>query len=106
IFGSTVSPCGLDLDGSANGVITSYTYDALDRVKTISQGSLAQRQFTYDGVGHLLSEVIPEMAGATTAYGYNSEGLLTTRTSLSANQAAGCLPNNCATSITTYGYDA
>ena len=107
MFGiQTMPTCGLDLAGNSNGVTTSYTYDALDRVSQIAQGSLIARQFTYDGLSHVLTETIPEMGGATTSYTYNIDGLLQSRTRLSANQAASCLPNNCTTTTTNYGYDA
>src|SRR5262249_29384261 len=107
----TANPCGLDLDGNVNGVITSYFYDALDRPTRISQGSLLDRLFTYDGTSNVLSEVIPEAGGSgstlTTTYSYNSEGLLATRTRPSANQSSACVSGNtCATTTTTYNYDA
>ncbi len=62
---------------------------------------------TYDSIGHLLTETIPEANGQTTSYGYNSDGLLTSRTRLSANQSASCIapPGNCTTSTTTHAYD-
>jgi RHS repeat-associated protein len=107
IFGiQTMPTCGLDLAGSSTGVTTSYQYDALNRLTQVSQGSLMARQLTYDGISHLLSEIIPEAGGSTTTYQYNTVGLLASRTRISANQAASCLTQgNCATSTTTYGYD-
>lgn len=105
IFNTTVTACGLDIGGNVNGISTSYSYDPLGRMKTISQGSLTQRQFTYDGVGNLLSEYIPETKG-TTSYTYNSEGLLATRARYSANQSATCIASGtCTTTTTTYAYD-
>jgi RHS repeat-associated protein len=113
IFGIPTMPtCGLDLAGNSTGVTTSYTYDPLGDVTQISQGALAPRRMTYDGLGHLLSENIPEASGNSTSYptsySYNSDGLLASRTRLSANQSASCLtppPGTCTTSTTTYAYD-
>lgn len=107
IFGTSPMPtCGLDLAGNSNGVTTTYTYDPLGDVTQISQGALIARQMTYDGLSHLLTEKIPEAGGTTTTYSYNSDGLLTSRTRPSANQAASCIAqSNCTTSTTTYAYD-
>jgi RHS repeat-associated protein len=107
IFGISSMPiCGLDLAGNSNGVTTSYSYDPLDNVKQISQGGLLLRSMSYDGVGHLLTESIPEAGGTTTSYGYNSDGLLASRTRPSANQPASCIAQgNCITTTTYYSYD-
>jgi RHS repeat-associated protein len=105
IFASTTVACGLDIDGSVNGVNTTYGYDALGNVTSIAQGALTTRQFTYDGVSNVLSEYVPE-AKATTNYTYNSEGLLATRSRYSANQPASCIgAGTCTTTTTNYSYD-
>jgi RHS repeat-associated protein len=105
IFASTTVACGLDIDGSVNGVNTTYAYDALGNVTSIAQGALTTRQFTYDGVSNVLSEYVSE-AKATTNYTYNSEGLLATRSRYSANQPASCIgAGTCTTTTTNYSYD-
>ena len=100
IFGiTTMGTCGLDIDGSVNGVTTSYSYDPLGNVTAVSQGALIQRQLTYDGLGRLVSEVIPEAGGTTTSFAYDSQGNLQSRTRPSPNQTSGYQ------TTTTYSYD-
>lgn len=108
---STVPTCGLDLAGSATGMTTSYTYDALDRVITISQGSLNPRQIAYDGLSHVIGEIIPEVNNKactgsdgtqySVCYNYDSAGRLGTRIRPRPNQAAG----GTALTTTSYSYD-
>src|SRR5215471_262534 len=107
-----MTTCGLDISGSSNGVTTSYTYDALDRVTQIAQGSLISRQFAYDGLSNVIGEVIPEVnnnacTGSdnnhySVCYGYDSEGKLLTRKRPRPNQAVG----GTALTTTTYSYEA
>lgn len=112
IFGiSTMPTCGLDLAGNSNGVTTSYTYDALNRIKTVSQGSLNQRQLAYDGLSHVIGEVIPEVnnnacTGSdnnhySVCFNYDSEGKLISRVRPRPNQAVG----GTAVTTTNYSYD-
>lgn len=100
VIGSSGSAgtCGLDI--AESGFITTYTYDPLGNVLAVTQGSLDQRTFTYDGMSHLLSEVIPEANDSTTTYTYNADGTLHTRVRPSPNQNSGY------TTTTTYSYDA
>jgi RHS repeat-associated protein len=45
-----------------NGVITEYTYDERNRVKTITnQGTGASTEYSYDGRGNLISVKLPEL---------------------------------------------
>jgi len=60
------------------GYQTDYGYHSLDRVKTVTQGSLAVRQFTWDGLGRLSQAVQPE--SGTTTYVYDGNGNLTSKT--------------------------
>ncbi len=69
---------------------TSYTYDTLNNLTTVTQGSQT-RTFAYSSVSRLLSAANPE--SGTTSYGYDPNGNLTSKVD--------------ARSITTaYTYDA
>ncbi|MBV8867310.1 MAG: RHS repeat protein, partial [Acidobacteriaceae bacterium] len=57
--------------------VTSYSYDALDDLRTVTQSGQS-RSFSYDGRGLLLSANNPE-SGAVT-YSYDAAGNLATRT--------------------------
>ena len=103
-IGNTGS-CGLDIVGY-NGVTTSYSYDPLGNMTKVSQGNLINRQMTYDGLSHLLTEIIPEAGGTTTTYGYNADGLRTSRTKPAPNQSVSCIgAGTCTMSTATYNYD-
>ena len=64
-------------DPNALNYLTSYTYDAMDNLLTVSQGSQT-RTFTYDSAGRLLSAANPE--SGTTSYTYDDNGNLLTKT--------------------------
>lgn len=67
-------------------VETSYTYDAADRLRSVTMlgdGKSQSRTFNYDGRGFLTSETHPE--SGTTAYEYDSRGHVTKRDSLGAD---------------------
>lgn len=70
--------------------LTSYTYDVLDNLKTVNQGSQT-RTFVYDGLSRVTSQTTPE--AGTVTFTYTSFSAVQTRT-----DARGV--------ITTYGYDA
>ena len=74
--------------------VTTYTYDVLDKVGGVTQGSAQTRSYTLDARGWLRSETNPE--SGTTSYGsYNALGSLGQRTEgTGADQV-----------ITTYTYD-
>jgi len=57
--------------------LTSYGYDALDNLITVSQGSQT-RTFAYDSLQRLTSATNPE--SGTVTYGYDNNGNLTQRT--------------------------
>lgn len=71
-------------------VQTSYSYTVLGSVGTVTQGSQT-RSFSFDGMGRLTSETMPE--AGTIGYQYNTFDLMTQRT-----DARGV--------ITNYSYDA
>lgn len=73
-----------------NGYKTSYQYDALNNLTTVSQGAQT-RSFTYSSLSRLKTATNPE--SGTIAYVYDNNGNLTTKT-----DARGV--------VTTYGYDA
>ncbi len=92
--GGTPASCGLKIAGT--GFLTTYTYDVLDNLKTVTQGVIT-RTFNYDGLSELTSANNAE--SGTTSYTYNTDGLVSTRTRPMANQSAN------ATTTTTYTYD-
>jgi RHS repeat-associated protein len=98
---SQAQPCNLGIPGS--GFLTSYTYNLLGEitsVSTVSTVSQQQRYYSYDGLGRLLSEMNPETGSAYTYYGYDtqSKGDLYNRIRPAANGASG-------TTTTTYTHD-
>ncbi|HXX20148.1 MAG TPA: RHS repeat-associated core domain-containing protein [Candidatus Acidoferrum sp.] len=77
ITGSTTpAACGQDI--SATGFLTTYAYDALDNLNSVTQGPLNARSFVYDSLSRLTSAANPE-AGAT-AYTYDADGNVLTKT--------------------------
>ena len=58
-------------DPSGFNYITSYAYDALDNLKTVTQ-DLQTRTFNYDSLSRLTSATNPE--NGTTSYGYDGNG--------------------------------
>jgi len=62
-----------------NGQTTSYLYDSLNRLKTVTQPGSIQTSFTYDGHGNLETVVDPE--GHTTSYTHDDMGRLVSTTS-------------------------
>jgi RHS repeat-associated protein len=66
---------------------TSYTYDVLDDLLTVTQGSLPQRMFTYDAMKRLVTATNPEngqicygtLSGTTCTENYDSNGNLLSR---------------------------
>jgi len=105
----TPSACGQDI--SATGFLTTYSYDALNSLISVVQGSsLNQRTFTYDSLSHLITAANPE--SGTTCYGtwnssskciggYDSDGNAIYRTRPAPNQSS-----SSTYVTTTYAYDA
>ena len=92
---------------------TSYSYDGLDNLTTVTQNSSRNRSFNYDSLSRLLCASSPENSSAacpttaistyttgTTGYSYDANGNLSSKTSLAPNQTGS------ATVTTTYTYDA
>lgn len=57
--GATPGACGLDI--GANGFLTTYTYDALSNLTSVSQGGYLPRSFTYDSLSRLECADNPEV---------------------------------------------
>ena len=85
-LGRVVSVCEMtSMSGSGactqnaaqNGFVTSYTYDPLGHLLSVSQGGQT-RSFSYDGLSRMLTEMHPETSssgtGGTTTYVYDSIG--------------------------------
>ena len=70
--------------------VTTYTYDALDNLKQVSQGTQS-RNFNYDALSRLISQTTPE--AGTVTFTYTTFDAVATRT-----DARGV--------VTTYGYDS
>lgn len=67
--GGTPIACGLDITGT--GFLTTYTYDTLGNLLTVTQSGVTPRAFTYDSLSRLLTATNPE-SGSTT-YKYDSD---------------------------------
>lgn len=65
--------------GNSLTLQTSYTYNAIDKLLRVIQGSQS-RTFTYDDAGRLTSASNPETDNLSYRYQYNSYGLVTQRT--------------------------
>lgn len=61
-----------------NPAVTTYTYDALDNLLSVTQSDSRSRTFTYNSLSQVLTSNTPEAGAVTNTY--NSEGLLYTTT--------------------------
>jgi RHS repeat-associated protein len=100
-YGDTTATTCSDLDNAPSGFETKYTYDVLGNLQTVSQGSLPVRTFTYDTLSRLTGAYNPEYGstyltgsdpcgtvptGVNTAYCYDADGNVTSRTRWAPNQ--------------------
>ena len=101
ITGSTV-PAACNLDISATGFATTYSYDALNDLTSVTQGPLSGRSFTYNSLGQLTIASNPEsgivcygtLSGSTCQQnGYDANGNLIYKTDARGTKV-------------TYAYDA
>jgi RHS repeat-associated protein len=74
--GSGSGSCGQS--NAEAGLLTKYTYDALDNLLTVAQnaqpgavGGSQTRTYTYDGLSRLTSETNPETSNLATTYTYD-----------------------------------
>jgi RHS repeat-associated protein len=87
-------------DPGGLGYVTTYAYDALGNLTSVTQNGGRPRTFGYDALSRMTSESTPE--AGTITYGYDASGHsgdLTSRVSPAANQTGS------ATATTTYTYD-
>jgi RHS repeat-associated protein len=93
------TPAACNQDISATGFLTSYAYDGMGNLKSVVQGSLTHRNFTYDTLQRLLTAANPE--SGTTTYTYDANSNLITRARRAPNQPVAGTVNATA----TYTYD-
>ena len=67
--GGTPAACSQDI--SATGFLTSYSYNALSDLLSVTQGTLASRTFQYDFLSRLTSATNPE--SGTISYVYDTD---------------------------------
>jgi RHS repeat-associated protein len=99
LMGSGGTPAGCGLDISATGFLTSYLYDALGNITSVSQPGVNPRTSTYDGLSRLTQEINPESGTTTYTYDGGTAGDLYQRTRPKQNQTG------TATVTTTYTFD-
>jgi RHS repeat-associated protein len=92
-------PVACSQDISATGFLTSYAYDTLGNLNSVTQGSLT-RSYTYDFISRLTQELNPESGTTTYAYDTGSHGDLYQRTRPKPNQTVS------ATVVATYSFDS
>jgi RHS repeat-associated protein len=108
----TPGPCNQDSGGT--GFLTTYGYDLMNNLTSVSQGGYLNRTFTYDSLSRLLCASNPEMqtvscptpdngsyTAGTTRYSYDNNGNIVQRIRPAPNQT-----NAAVTVTTTYAYDA
>ena len=98
-FGTSNVPSACGQDISATGFLTSYSYDALADLLSVSQGGLNPRTFVYDSLSRLISSTNPE--SGTISYSYDANGNLSTKTAPKPNQTSSSV-----TVMTTNQYDS
>ena len=97
-FGRTIEVDEPDSTGSLT-VGTCYTYDVLNNLLTVVQGSQT-RSYTYDAASRLLTATTPE-SGTVTSYYTTSGGA-----KCSGNASAVCRRTDARAITTTYSYDS
>ena len=87
--------CGQDI--AATGFLTTYAYDGLNNLTSVSQGSsLNQRTFTYDSLSRLITTTNPEAgatcfgtwSGSTCMESYDADSNVLSRTRPAPNQSS------------------
>ncbi|HTC48449.1 MAG TPA: hypothetical protein VK722_14085, partial [Candidatus Aquilonibacter sp.] len=109
------APIACQQDISGTGFLTTYSYDTLDNLLTVNEGSLSQRSFVYDSLSRLLCAANPETSGSaacpnpdngvytagTTRYSYDADGNMSSRVRPAPTQTS---PST--TDTTAFTYDA
>jgi YD repeat-containing protein len=94
----TPADCGLDTAGT--GFLTSYSYDSVDDLLSVTQTGINNRTYVYDMLSRLTSETTPESGNVTYSYDTLTAGDL--------YQRIGPKPNQTSASVkvtTTYSFD-
>ena len=73
-YSYTYDYSGNQLTKSENGAVTAYTYDELNRLKTVNYPGLGLETYTYDNAGNRLSKVL---GSENTTYAYDERNRLT-----------------------------
>jgi RHS repeat-associated protein len=99
----TTTASGSTLTGGSGGIdsspwVTTYNYDALGNLTSITQGS-ESRSWQYDGLSRLVKQVTPEAGTVTLSY-VSSSGAL-----CSGNPSNVCSRTDARGITTTYSYD-
>ena len=71
VTGSGTSGCGSQTSPPAHGSMTTYGYDPLGDLISVTQGSTQTRTYRYDGIARILQEINAE--NGTTNYSYDSD---------------------------------
>ncbi len=71
-MGNGASPASCAQDIGATGFLTSYTYNPLGNILSVTQNGVNQRVFTYDYLSRLLTETNPETGTITYVYDQNT----------------------------------
>jgi RHS repeat-associated protein len=93
-------PTQMTEDPGGLGYVTTYSYDALSNLTSVTQNGSRQRTFAYDALSRLTSETNPE--SGTVTYGYDANGNsgdLTSRVAPAPNQTGS------STVTTMYSWD-
>jgi RHS repeat-associated protein len=93
----TPSACGQDISGT--GFPTSYGYDPLGNLLSVSQGGLNPRSFAYDSLSRLTSSTNPE--SGQNSFAYDANGNLASKTAPKPNQTSASV-----TVATSFQYDS
>ena len=87
--GGAPAACGQAMSGT--GFLTTYSFDALSNVTTVSQGGYLPRSFSYDSLSRLTQSSNPE--SGIIGYTYDADGNVLTRVAPA--------PNGIGTTVTT-----
>jgi YD repeat-containing protein len=72
--GATPGACGQDISGT--GFLTTYQYDAMNNLVTVSHGGYENRTFNFDAMNRLTSVTSPESGTTSYAYTYSDGATL------------------------------
>jgi RHS repeat-associated protein len=99
-LGSSGTPAACGQDIAVTGFKTTYGYDLLDNITSVTQSGLNGRTYSYDGLSRLTQGVNPESGTTTYTYDIVTAGDLYQRVRPKQNQT-----NPSVTVTTTYTHD-